>query len=635
MAAPGHLQMLAPFGGGFATPMGLAMAPGAAMSPVSPLSPASPAALAARAPLEVEVYSASQQRWNRAQVVQAKGGFLVVTWSTPDGRGFHKQIPEGHETIRWLEVEVFSTSRNRWDRAQVVRFLNGVLTVSWVAADGQPLEKQLPWSHQHVRPCGVEDPRPWLEAARNFSINADFDIMESLASRGVLSIGELFSLMKQESGGKRTIQALGDKIILSQMLDNLRVPQMPMLFTAQREVDRAKVYALVESLEQAHDDEAFDVVVKPTHMSNGTGAVIFDRDRWLNEDGGWSKQRLYEHMKKYLAQQADDGESEALKSLIPGIIVQPRYRSVLDFRTPLEIRVVTLWGKTRLGIWWWGRGVKEERRNTWLIRHPLVCGELGANDTWEILHEHMGDNPGFEQAVELFRRAMPVMSAVAESMATAVGAPFLRSDFFVGSDSWGVRLNEVAYGSGTHYRQRPVGSQCLVDDGPTIARILQEGFSLCRKREPPETFLAELGATGQRYENMKVTPLDRGVQLPDETVEGIRALDAEELPTPMAVSQCTTMSVADVLRVDNSLQGALERQMKAHQANLSFMPGPLPQAALAHALPQAPAATYRSPFVPLAAPLGRVLASAAVPLTVPQAAPRGVHLVGYSRPAVG
>merc|ERR1712135_272434 len=114
----------------------------------------------------------------------------------------------------------------------------------------------------------------------------------------------------------------------------------------------------------------------------------------------------------------------------------------------------TLWGKTRLGIWWWGKGIQEERRNTWLIRHPSVVGQLGSDDTWEILHEHTGGNPGFDKAVLLFKKAMPAMSSAAEAIATAFGTPFLRTDFFIGSEKWGVRLNEVAYGSGTEHRQR-------------------------------------------------------------------------------------------------------------------------------------------------------------------------------------
>ena len=52
----------------------------------------------------------------------------------------------------------------------------------------------------------------------------------------------------------------------------------------------------------------------------------------------------------------------------------------------------------------------------------------------------------------------------------------------MGNSKWGVRLNEVAYGSGVDYRRRgaaskPMGNAWvggLMDDGPAIAEILQE-----------------------------------------------------------------------------------------------------------------------------------------------------------------
>jgi hypothetical protein len=485
-------------------------------------------------------------KWNRAQVLASQNGILHLAWRAPDGQMLNKQLPEGSEHIRWLEVEIFSNSQQKWLRAQVIKVANGILTVSCTLPDGRVGEKHLSFGHEHIRPAGVEDPGPWLDAAANFQLNVDFDVTQALQAcgKGAMDCTAVFNIMKKESAGKKTIQALGDKIILNQMLTNLNVPQMPMYFAARREVDRKQVYSMVESWEQnPQGGDAFDVVMKPTHLSNGEGAVICDKDRWDNEEGGWNKEKLFQHISKFLNQRAQDNESEALKSLIPGFIVQPRYRSVLDFKTPLEVRVVTLWGKTRLGIWWWGKGIQEERRNTWLIRHPKNCGELGPDDDWEILHEHTGVNQGFEEAVRLLKRAMPSMAAAAEGISTAVGAPFLRSDFFVGSNQWGVRLNEVAYGSGTDYRQRPVGAESLVDDGPTIARILQEGFNLVRSRAAPEAFLSRLGVDGARYETMTVSPLQESqrMALPQEATSGFEQLAQEGMPSPMPNMACMTM----------------------------------------------------------------------------------------------
>jgi hypothetical protein len=112
-------------------------------------------------------------------------------------------------------------------------------------------------------------------------------------------------------------------------------------------------------------------------------------------------------------------------------------------------------------------------------------------------------NRGFEKAVELFERNISTLASMAETVATAVGAPFLRVDFFVGDPKWGVRLNEVAYGCGIDYRNLMEGTNRMVDDAPAIARILQEGHNLCRKKKP-DYFLKNLGAQGRSYNELVV-----------------------------------------------------------------------------------------------------------------------------------
>merc|ERR1712107_374892 len=112
---------------------------------------------------------------------------------------------------------------------------------------------------------------------------------------------------------------------------------------------------------------------------------------------------------------------------------------------------------------------------------------------------------------------------------------------------WGVRLNEIAYGSGTDYRQQPKGFPTLVDDGPTIAWILQEGFKRCRHRYYADYFLSKLGAFGHRYETLKVARLPdwsaigpQKQELPEEALLGLEELEAECLPSPMTNAQCET-----------------------------------------------------------------------------------------------
>jgi len=82
----------------------------------------------------------------------------------------------------------------------------------------------------------------------------------------------------------------------------------------------------------------------------------------------------------------------------------------------------------------------------------------------------------------------------------------LRSDFFIGSAQWGVRLNEVAYGCGVDYRNETEDGH-IVDDAPAIAHILQEGMMRCQMKCPADKFLRKLGASGNTYADTRVAPV--------------------------------------------------------------------------------------------------------------------------------
>jgi hypothetical protein len=376
--------------------------------------------------------------------------------------------------------------------------------------------------------------QPWLQAATDFALNSDFDIESALRRyrnekaappNDIVKLSGLVDVMKAESSGKRTIQALGDKIILSELMRNLGVPQMPLLLAKHGNISIETVEALVKSLEVSEDrEEAFAIVAKPTHLSSGEGSMILSRRSW--ESQGWDAKKLKQHMDKYLAKSAKDCESEALRSLVPGFVVQHRYKSAVDFGLPLEIRVVTLFGKARFGVWWWGRpgtegAGKKSQRNVWVVRQSTNGPDLENTEGWEVIHEHSGENVGFHRALDLFVQGMPAMAAAAEAIARAVGAPFLRSDFFIGSERWGIRLNEVAYGSGVDCRRAPTTEgHALVDDAPAIAQILQRGLPLCR-REAPEHFLSKLGVHG-----------DYTVALGDQSRPGMTVLDHSKTSPP-------------------------------------------------------------------------------------------------------
>jgi len=335
---------------------------------------------------------------------------------------------------------------------------------------------------------------PWIEAAKTFELNTDFDLGAVLPEES-LELPDLMGIMKVQSGGKRTIQALGDKILLNRILSNLGVPQMPILLAMHGSVDASKVVELVDGLERSRESDAFDIVVKPTHLSNGSGSLIITTPTWRSL--GYDAQVLTDHMREYMKEQAHETESAALQSLIPGFIVQPRYRSCVDFGFPIEIRVVTLWGKTRVGIWWFGTDRTVYDNNAWFV--PVVGAGKAETESWKALPAMPNRTAAHSSGVQLVLKAMPTLARAAEKIARATGAPFLRSDFFVGSSKYGVRLNEVAYCSNIELRRISKNLAGYADDQAAIAQILHRGFKLCR-RQAPEHFLSKLGAQGSAYE---------------------------------------------------------------------------------------------------------------------------------------
>merc|ERR1719401_3180472 len=144
---------------------------------------------------------------------------------------------------------------------------------------------------------------PWLEAARRFKLNTDFDFRDALRKKlegasGIITLSELLKVMKKDSAGKRSIQAIGDKIILSKILENLDVPQMPLLFATHGDAYSVDVEQFVSGLKTEDNESAYDIVVKPTHLSDGTGLLVLSEKKWVDEK--WDGAKLKDHMDKYL-----------------------------------------------------------------------------------------------------------------------------------------------------------------------------------------------------------------------------------------------------------------------------------------------------------------------------------------------
>jgi hypothetical protein len=380
------------------------------------------------------------------------------------------------------------------------------------AAKG-PVAVELPRPMLEVPPAlSALDMRPWLDAARSFAMNSDFDLAGALGQatgNGVrrLDLPTVMTMMKEQSAGKKTIQALADKLMLHRMLDNLGVPQLPLLLALEGTAQKSAVEEFVQS--HLCGPNATDIIAKPSHQSNATGVLCLSQPQ--PQQVGSCAQFVLSHARQQMSQKAGVHESAALQSLRPGFMAQPKYQSVVGFRSPLELRVMVLWGKAHIACWWWGRNVAPGEcpsRNAWLVRRPARRGELSEEDDWQMVHGHTGYNLGFNRALAMFERHISVMAATAEAIAVAFGAPFLRADFFVGSAQWGVRLNEVAYGCGCDYRTMAEdGTGRLLDDGPAIAQILQEGMACCQRRIPADGFLSRLGAHGRTYYDMRVDRL--------------------------------------------------------------------------------------------------------------------------------
>ena len=152
-----------------------------------------------------------------------------------------------------------------------------------------------------------------------------------------------------------------------------------------------EVEALVDSCLLQPD--AYDVILKPTHLSNGEGVMSVSAVTQEQRDG--TVDVIESHIQQFLNKQASELALQALQSVVPGYMAQAKYKSTVCFPMPLELRVPALWGRVRVGVWWWG-GVAPER-NTWFVRRALKQGAFSDEDNWEALHEHSGCNTALKK----------------------------------------------------------------------------------------------------------------------------------------------------------------------------------------------------------------------------------------------
>jgi hypothetical protein len=332
---------------------------------------------------------------------------------------------------------------------------------------------------------------------------------------------ELSGILKATSASKWTSQTLSDKLALNRILRNLGMPQMPVHYINEGvSVNRNGVENFV--LTHLCHANSTPVAMKPTHLSNGTGVIFVGRV--APEDGPQPTMNyLVHHLQKFLSQKSEC-------SLRPGFLAQEKYDSVLGFDRPLELRLLLLWGKARLATWWWGHSNNpdDQPRNVWLARHLSQSGEFSSNDSWVLLSSFDNADPACCRALEIVLKQIPAMVALAETVAVAVGAPLLRADFFAGSERWGVRLNDVVYGSAIDYMTLADDVE-LTEDMHDIVQILQQGHLLCRRHLAPEHFLSQLGVRGHSYSDMNIAEAE-----PMASVEDMASTMASMASTNLA-----------------------------------------------------------------------------------------------------
>merc|ERR1719324_1645087 len=106
-------------------------------------------------------------------------------------------------------------------------------------------------------------------------MNTDFQV----SSPEGCDFATLMQVMKKESDGKWTIQAMADKLLLNGILENLGLPHMPMIF-ANRSLAklRERLEVLVDKLIIATaKKQPYDIIVKPTHLSSAQGVMSFNK----------------------------------------------------------------------------------------------------------------------------------------------------------------------------------------------------------------------------------------------------------------------------------------------------------------------------------------------------------------------
>eukprot|EP00747_Dinoflagellata_sp_TGD_P099934 gnl/TRDRNA2_/TRDRNA2_167896_c1_seq18.p1 gnl/TRDRNA2_/TRDRNA2_167896_c1~~gnl/TRDRNA2_/TRDRNA2_167896_c1_seq18.p1 ORF type:complete len:187 (-),score=18.19 gnl/TRDRNA2_/TRDRNA2_167896_c1_seq18:235-720(-) len=120
------------------------------------------------------------------------------------------------------------------------------------------------------------------------------------------------------------------------------------------------------------------------------------------------------------------------------------------------------------------------------------------------------------------------------------------------------------------------GTQHMVDDKPAIAHILQEGMKICHKVTPARRFLSRLGAEGNTYSEMIVSPLPgkaRRLMREKYPANALRE-ESDQIAKEYATSEdlCRTVKSIDALQSPRYSPSTQHRSV-THDPRMKPMPG--------------------------------------------------------------
>jgi len=269
------------------------------------------------------------------------------------------------------------------------------------------------------------------------------------------------SMLRVSDGTKASIVAMEDKLMLHRLVDGLdasvcpgveRIKQVPIRAWVQWHGSDVTVAAV--DLEHAPENLWF----KPTHLSNSDGGSPWSKSEYGN------RHQFMDFVKTSCEWFKDKGQStgrisEAGQRVAPGCVVQDMYPKARDRNndvwpsySPLELRVQVNWGRGHMVALTSGGHVF-----IGFNRQRPVQGGAAEWSHFALGFDSSSQKPypaaHVDEVVNYLRQFLDTVVLQAECLATALGVPWARIDFFVPppGSTWPVVFNELEVVSGVQW----------------------------------------------------------------------------------------------------------------------------------------------------------------------------------------